>query len=192
MKTKLLFLTIVFVSQLAFANEEIREVLEKAADAYSNEDCVSYSNCFVESSRKSKRRQAGIRFSLNDKTSLSLKEVHLILEEADTAEVAVCYESNFGTISSLIFLSKEDGSWKIKNETNIKNLDAISSDSYSYTQVSSVPFRVDSSSNCSGGLCPTPVSSGGCANGRCGGPNIPFNTLKMCRDYGFDPIPCPR
>lgn len=196
MKIKLLFLTTVLVSQLSFANEEIRGVLEEAAEAYSNEDCISYSNCFVESSRKSKRRQAGIQFSLNDRSSLSLKEVHFLSEEPDSAEVAVRYKSDVGTMSSLIVLSKENGSWKIKSETNIKNLDAnpSSPSDYSYTQVSSVPFRVASSSNCSDGFCPTPTTSnnGGCASGNCGGPNIPFNTLQMCRDYGFDPIPCPR
>lgn len=178
---------------LAFADENINSVLSKAAEAYSNEDCVEYSNFFVENIRQKKRREAGLFFASNT-VKFSLDEVHVLHEEELEAEVAVSYSKVFSgfesKFSSIIHLKKENGFWKIEREVEIKNLDqkqehfAIAQFSRSSSQLST-----PQTTSCNAGTCPPQKS--GCVNGKCSGPDIPFNTLQMCRDYGFNPIPCP-
>lgn len=182
-------LVLFFITSFTFVfadDEDINSVLSKAAEAYSNEDCVEYSNFFVENIRQKKRREAGLFFASNT-VKFSLDEAHVLYEEELEAEVAVSYSKVYSgfenKFSSIIHLKKENGFWKIEKEVGIKSLDQ------KQEYLATVQFSSSSQPSCDKGMCPPQKS--GCVNGKCSGPDIPFNTLQMCRDYGFNPIPCP-
>ena len=157
----LIFVLIIFKTFTLSANDDIRNALEKVAEHYSNEDCVSFSNCFVESLKNKKRRESAICFAHNDNLSLELLEHHIIKEENEDAEVAVRYILNEVNFTSILYLQKEDNFWKIKKETNIVNLDYVKSQEQSRIQsqiqsqqmISVDIFSDKPFSNCPDGRC---------------------------------------
>lgn len=184
-----------FSFSFLFANEEVNSVLERAAEAFSEEDCMQYADFFVENIRQKKRREAGLFFASNS-VKLILNEVHIIYEDESKVEAAISY-SRVGPdfenkYSAIMLLKKENDDWKIEREFATKSLNQEQSYAVVYQDQSLIDLS--NLSNCASGQCSTTIPAqkkSGCVGGKCSGPDIPFNTLKMCRDYGFNPIPCP-
>lgn len=185
----LVLVVCVFYCSTSCANEDINNFLNNVVESFNNQDCVSYSSNYSSDTRQKRRREAGIFFASND-AKMSLKESHVLHEDKENAEVAVSYTIDGFDYVSRVFLTKEDGEWKISKEIPVRT---ESSKQYATTRIperqsqtevyTSNPF---SSSNTS----LPPQNQSGCTNGKCGGPQAPFSTLRACRDYGFEPIPC--
>jgi len=188
--SRVLFLLVCLIPSVSYANQEITDLLNNVVDSFNNQDCAGYSSYFVESNRQKKRRESGLYFASNDH-NMKLKESHVLSEGDNAAEVAIAYSIKDSDYVSRVFLEKEDGSWKISKEVIVRN-DSPYADKDTqfvrgkqYQSYTSNPF-----SNTP--LPPQQQSQNvqNCPGGKCGGPQAPFSTLKACRDYGFDPIPC--
>lgn len=188
--TFILLLLIVSSVAKAETNSDIADFLNSVVESFNDQNCAKYSSHFIETNRQKKRRDSGLYFASND-SNMSLKESHVLSEAELSAEVALAYSVKDSDYVSRVFLEKENGEWKISKEIIVKNespydetndriqISQTSSNSTSSNSYTSNPFSNRSS---------PPKQN--CPGGRCGGPAAPFSTLKACRDYGFDPIPC--
>jgi hypothetical protein len=173
-------------------DSEATDFLNQVVDSFNNQDCGKYSSYFTESMRQKKRRESGLYFASND-ASVSLKESHILSQEEERMEIAVAYlfkvDGQSSDLVSKIFLEKEGSEWKISKEVKIKNKNE--SDMFIAGPIATASTAAVYASNPfqNQGLPPQPAQQN-CSNGKCGGPQAPFASLKACRDYGFDPIPC--
>jgi len=189
-RTAILFCLMASVCH-AETNPEIADFLSNVVQDFNSQDCAAYSSHFVESNRQKKRRESGLYFASNDHT-MKLKENHILSESEDSAEVAVAYSIKDSDYVSRVFLSKEDGSWKISKELVVRNESPYSDSDSDYQPVVQTGSRQVYTSNpfSNRPLPPQNNNVQNCPGGKCGGPQAPFSTLKACRDYGFEPIPC--
>jgi len=101
------------------AETGMRDCIQQATEAASNEDLDTFVSYFTESQRQSIRRKAAMLF-VRYRVSLDLTDCHVI-EEADThATLAIKYkavldEDGFDVVS-LLHLEKENDAWKIRRE----------------------------------------------------------------------------
>jgi hypothetical protein len=172
----------------AETNLEITDFLNSVVQSFNSQDCVAYASHFTEPNRQKRRRDSGIYFASNNST-MSFKESHVLSETESSAEIAVAYSVKDSDYVSRIFLEKEDGEWRISKELIVKkespyemNYDLPQTTQTTQTTPRSNPFANTS--------LPAQQTRQNCPGGNCGGPQVPFGSLKACRDYGFDPIPC--
>lgn len=193
-KFKFLILAIFPIS--AFAGEDPSVFLNEVVDSFNNQDCLTYSSHFVESARPKKRKEAGLFFATNN-SRMTLKEHHVLSEDEQFMEVAVAYSIDNNDYVSRLFLEREGDEWKIDREVFVKKPSseyANSSPDYSSPQAvrtaSQPQQQYTSNPFANRSLPPQPQQTQNCPGGVCGGPKVPFSSLKACRDYGFEPIPC--
>ncbi len=193
------FLFVVFVFSCLnvhandYNNSEIVDFLNDVVNSFNEQDCAKYSSHFIKPLRQKKRRDSGLYFASNNST-MSLKESHVLSEGETELEVAVSYklksDDQDAEFVSRIFLEKEEDSWKISKELIVSNkseYDLLATGQFQVVNNQAVSYTSNPFANQS--LPPQPQQQN-CSNGRCGGPQAPFSSLKACRDYGFDPIPC--
>lgn len=193
---KKFFVSVIFVFffSSAKADDSVSVFLNDVVDAYNSQDCSKYSSYYSESSRQKKRRESGLFFASNDAV-MTLKESHVLNDDETSVEVAVAYSvKNSGSKSdhvSRLILEKENGLWKINKEIIVKDGSVPAyNDTIQVVQNQQASYSSNPFANRSLPPQTAQAQPQGCPGGRCGGPQAAFSSLKACRDYGFDPIPC--
>jgi len=176
----LLLTSAVFADDSVYNENEIKNCVENALDAFNQQNCGSYSSFFTKSCQEKVRRDSGMFFASNN-ASAKFKECHILTMSEDVAEAAIAYDlSPGGSKVSRVFFEKEDGIWRIRKELLVKQPEEqVASKGKTTTSNPFVGSRVQNNQQ------QPSQSQSKCANGKCG-VRVPFNISEACKDYGFD------
>lgn len=164
------------VTDANVAEIEIKDCLQIAAAAISDEDLDAFIGCFVATQRPRLRRKAAILF-VRCEVDIELMDNYLVDAGDQNAEMAVMYRMTLSQRScdvvSLLTLQREDGAWRIAAErvqavTPILHPGSVAdSADQAFGGVDGVlipPDQREKGLPNGGGVFP----GNGCANGRCG------------------------